>query len=132
LEISGDPTDSGQVIIGVGVNVNAQIDDMQGIDQAWTSLRSEAGHIISRTSWVVSFMPKMFEAIQCFERDGFGVFVERWDKFDWLKNRSVVIALGQEQVFGRAKGVTETGALKVDDSGVAKVFTGGEVSIRRS
>lgn len=132
LEISGDPTDSGQVIIGVGVNVNAQIHDMQGIDQAWTSLRGEAGHLISRTNWVINFMPKMFEAIQCFERQGFGVFVERWDAYDWLKNRSVVVALGQEQVFGSAKGVTEGGALKVDDNGISKVFTGGEVSIRRS
>ncbi|MCY4045902.1 MAG: bifunctional biotin--[acetyl-CoA-carboxylase] ligase/biotin operon repressor BirA [Cellvibrionales bacterium] len=132
LEISGDPTDSGQVIIGVGVNVNADMADMSGIDQAWTSLKQESGDMVSRTRWVTTFMPKMVAAIQQFEKMGFAAFAERWEKLDWLSGQQVVLTLGQEQIFGEAKGVTETGALKVEDGGVVKVFTGGEVSIRRS
>ncbi|CAM5372786.1 Bifunctional ligase/repressor BirA [Stutzerimonas stutzeri] len=47
LELSGDPADVCHVVVGIGINVN-MVSTKEQIDQPWTSIRAELGHLIDR------------------------------------------------------------------------------------
>ncbi|MCE6983441.1 bifunctional biotin--[acetyl-CoA-carboxylase] synthetase/biotin operon repressor, partial [Pseudomonas frederiksbergensis] len=52
LELVGDPADVCHVVLGIGINVNMQVNDQ--VDQEWTSMRREVGAAIDRNHLVAS------------------------------------------------------------------------------
>ena len=46
LELVGDPADVCHVVLGIGINVNMQVNGQ--VDQEWTSMRRELGAAIDR------------------------------------------------------------------------------------
>lgn len=130
LEITGDPTGLCHVVIGVGINVNMQ-HTVESIDQPWTSVSHEFG-AINRNELVVSLVTLLVANLKRFEAKGFLPFADLWERYDLLRNKEVFVILGDKQIFGVARGVTETGELKLETGDGVKIFNGGEVSLRRS
>jgi BirA family biotin operon repressor/biotin-[acetyl-CoA-carboxylase] ligase len=45
-------------------------------------------------------------------------------------DRPVKLLIGEQQIFGIARGIDQQGALLLDQEGVIKPFIGGEISLR--
>ncbi len=132
LEMNGDPTAECFVVIGVGLNVNMQGGDMEGVDQPWISVSQALGQNVDRTAFINIFLEKLIYHLQVFEKEGFEVFRSRWGETDWLKEKAVAIKTGNTIIFGEARGVNTQGGILIDQEGVLHAYTSGEVSVRRA
>ena len=131
LEIAGDATGLCHVVIGVGLNVNMRMGESHGITQAWTSLAQCLGEAQNRSAVLNKVLQRLLENVAMFESEGLRPFAKTWLAYDAFAEKEVVVTLGDRQIFGVAKGITDAGLLRVDVEGEIKTFNGGEVSLRR-
>ncbi|MBC8055263.1 MAG: biotin--[acetyl-CoA-carboxylase] ligase [Rhizobiales bacterium] len=114
------------VIIGVGLNVLRF--DAADARTGFASLHELDAGATAPTVLAKIALP-LVQAVQQFERDGFGAFAERFAAHDLLRGRKVRTTLA-EVPEGIARGVSPQGALQVQSaSGIASVSS-GEVSVR--
>ena len=131
LEIAGDATGLCHVVIGVGLNVNMRGGESHGITQAWTSLADRLDEVQSRSRVLNALLQRLLVNVRRFEREGLTPFAAQWLRYDAFAEKDVVVSLGERQIFGVAKGITDAGLLQVDVDGQLQSFNGGEVSLRR-
>jgi BirA family biotin operon repressor/biotin-[acetyl-CoA-carboxylase] ligase len=128
LELVGDPADVCHVVLGIGVNVNMQVADE--VDQQWTSIRLESGRSSDRNALVVELSKQLSAYIQRHQVDGFSALQSEWEANHLWQDRSVSLIAGSNHVDGVVLGIDIQGALRLKVSGVEKVFSGGELSLR--
>jgi BirA family biotin operon repressor/biotin-[acetyl-CoA-carboxylase] ligase len=128
LELVGDPADVCHVVLGIGVNVNMQVADE--VDQQWTSIRLESGRSSDRNALVVELSKQLSAYIQRHQVDGFSALQSEWEANHLWQDRSVSLIAGSNHVDGVVLGIDSQGALRLKVSGVEKVFSGGELSLR--
>jgi BirA family biotin operon repressor/biotin-[acetyl-CoA-carboxylase] ligase len=128
LELVGDPADVCHVVLGIGVNVNMQVADE--VDQQWTSIRLESGRSSDRNALVVELSKQLSAYIQRHQVDGFSALQSEWEANHLWQDRSVSLIAGSSHVDGVVLGIDSQGALRLKVSGVEKVFSGGELSLR--
>ncbi len=75
-----------RVIIGIGINVNMEINDFDN----WTSVRRVLGKGIDMTEFYINVLQKIFEYIVLFENHGFNHFFDEWKQYDYFKEQQVV------------------------------------------
>jgi BirA family biotin operon repressor/biotin-[acetyl-CoA-carboxylase] ligase len=113
-------------VVGVGINLAQQPGAGFSTPPAW--LREllpdcQPGAVLMRVAG------PLVQAIQAFERVGFGAFKARFDARDALRDRAIVLSDGTA---GSGRGTTDLGALRVQtDAGMTTVTT-AEVSVRPS
>jgi BirA family biotin operon repressor/biotin-[acetyl-CoA-carboxylase] ligase len=112
------------VVIGIGINLAERPSAGLATAPAWLAevLPScEPGAVLKRV------VAPLVQAIQLFEREGFGVFQRRFDARDVLRDRAIVLSDGTS---GCGRGTTSQGALRVEtDRGITTVSS-SEVSVR--
>jgi BirA family transcriptional regulator, biotin operon repressor / biotin---[acetyl-CoA-carboxylase] ligase len=125
----GGPVDA---VIGVGLNVMMPAEQGAGIGQAWTDLAREGG-VSDRNRVAAVALGALLPALEQFDREGLGAFLERFSRLDALEGEAVEVVLSQGRVQGRALGVTADGALRMAlDAGGERCFHAGEASLRRT
>ena len=129
LEITGDPTGLCHVVVGVGVNVNMR-QTVGQIDQAWTSLCQQLGEVQDKSNLLMHLITELQISLRRFSKQGFKPFLEEWMLHDAFLNRSVVVKVGEQMIFGESLGVNDRGELLLNCQGVIRSFNGGEVSLR--
>lgn len=128
LELSGDPADICNVVIGVGINANML--SGSDIDQAWTSILLETKHQVDRTELAIA-LAEEFRCVLALHRDeGFSAFHEEWEANHLWQGREVRLISGVHEVAGIALGVTGDGALRLQVDDEEQIFSGGELSLR--
>lgn len=130
LEITGEPTGFCHVVIGIGLNIFAH-DSVEFIDQPWISLDQIIGKFIDRNQLVVLLVSTLVSNLNKFEISGFAPFVSQWMEHDGFCGQEVFVIVGEKSFLGIAKGVTDSGELKLETSDGVCVFNGGEVSLRK-
>jgi BirA family biotin operon repressor/biotin-[acetyl-CoA-carboxylase] ligase len=65
-----------------------------------------------------------------FEKRGLAPFVERWRELDNFIDRPVNLLIGEQKIYGIARGIDAQGALLLDRDGEIQPFIGGEISLR--
>jgi len=128
LELVGDPADVCHVVLGIGVNVNMQQAD--GVDQQWTSIRLESGRCTDRNILVAELGKQLSAYIQRHQVDGFSALQAEWEANHLWQDRSVSLIAGSSHINGVVLGIDSQGALRLKVDGVEKVFSGGELSLR--
>ena len=128
LELVGDPADVCHVVLGIGVNVNMQVADE--VDQQWTSIRLGSGRSSDRNALVVELSKQLSAYIQRHQADGFSAVQAEWEANHLWQDRLVSLIAGSSQIDGEVLGIDNQGALRLKVSGVEKVFSGGELSLR--
>ena len=121
--------DAFDVVIGVGVNVELNDEEINQIEQPVTDLR-RCGVTLSRTELVIRLVKAMQALIISFEREGFGQFVPIFDDLHILHDKPCWILLGENRVEGVVRGISVNGALAVETAKGLEEFHGGEVSLR--
>lgn len=128
VEMHGDLAGPVTAVIGVGVNVRLPAPVSQAIDQPWADLRDIDG--VSRNRITGRFLDRLLPLLANYEAGGFEPWRQAWLDLDAYAGAEVVVQSGSHRTAGRARGVDERGALRLETAtGVESVY-GGEVSLR--
>lgn len=136
LEMTGDPAGECQVVIGIGINLQLPSQIAAQIDQPWTDLQSiirQSGNMdieIKRNILIARLLSKLLPLLHSFGKDRFLAYRERWESLHAFSGLDVRLRTANTVINGRIKGVTETGALRVDTATGEEIFYGGEISVR--
>ncbi|ABR81064.2 MULTISPECIES: bifunctional biotin--[acetyl-CoA-carboxylase] ligase/biotin operon repressor BirA [Pseudomonas aeruginosa group] len=128
LELSGDPADLCQVVIGIGINVNMKV--ATDIDQPWTSLREALGGLVDRSHLLSVLNQQLAWYLDRHSREGFAASREEWEARNLWQGALVSLSTSSTSIEGRVLGVDARGALRLEVGGVEQSFSGGELSLR--
>ncbi|OCJ24105.1 bifunctional biotin--[acetyl-CoA-carboxylase] ligase/biotin operon repressor BirA [Serratia sp. 14-2641] len=131
VELTGKTGDAAQLVLGAGINMAMRETNASQIDQRWINLQ-EAGITIDRNELAAKLLNELRNSLRQFEIDGLAPFISRWRKLDNFIDRPVKLLIGEQQIFGIARGIDQQGALLLEQEGVIKPFIGGEISLRRA
>ncbi|MGL5389118.1 MAG: bifunctional biotin--[acetyl-CoA-carboxylase] ligase/biotin operon repressor BirA [Enterobacterales bacterium] len=129
VELTGKTGDAAQLVLGAGINMAMRDSNASQIDQRWINLQ-EAGITIDRNELAAKLLNELRRSLRQFEIDGLAPFISRWRQLDNFIDRPVKLLIGEQQIFGIARGIDQQGALLLEQEGVIKPFIGGEISLR--
>jgi BirA family biotin operon repressor/biotin-[acetyl-CoA-carboxylase] ligase len=129
LEMSGDADGACKVVIGVGVNVNMQHNNID-IDQPWVDIFTIAQKPVSRNKLASNIINQLFIMLEQFQKHGFPMFRSEWMAKDLYFGKHVRLSTSSTVIEGIAKGVDARGALTLEINNELKTFHGGEISVR--
>ncbi|QUY46781.1 bifunctional biotin--[acetyl-CoA-carboxylase] ligase/biotin operon repressor BirA [Serratia plymuthica] len=129
VELTGKTGDAAQLVIGAGINLAMRESNANAINQGWVNLQ-EAGISIDRNELAATLLNELRQSLRQFEIDGLAPFISRWRTLDNFIDRPVKLLIGEQQIFGIARGIDQQGALLLEQNGVVKPFIGGEISLR--
>ncbi|OJT47503.1 bifunctional biotin--[acetyl-CoA-carboxylase] ligase/biotin operon repressor BirA [Serratia plymuthica] len=129
VELTGKTGDAAQLVMGAGINLAMRESNANAINQGWINLQ-EAGISIDRNELAATLLNELRQSLQQFEIDGLAPFISRWRALDNFIDRPVKLLIGEQQIFGIARGIDQQGALLLEQNGEIKPFIGGEISLR--
>lgn len=129
VELTGKTGDAAQLVMGAGINMAMRETNASQIDQRWINLQ-EAGINIDRNELAATLLNELRHSLREFEIEGLAPFISRWRSLDNFIDRPVKLLIGEQQIFGIARGIDQQGALLLEQDGVIKPFIGGEISLR--
>lgn len=124
VELIGRSGDDLHVVMGIGINLVMQVSEGI-IDQKWSNL----GHI-DRNELSAELIHALFHTLNEFEQNGLSSFIEDWNALDNFYHRPVKLIMGDNTIYGVARGITDRGALQLEQDGVVTPYLGGEISLR--
>ena len=141
LEIAGDLAGPCQVVIGIGLNVTMSQQggkqdetDMappeHSIDQPWVDLYEIDSQLADKNCVAAAMLNELLPLLANFEVHGFRPLKTEWLSRDAFLNQPVVLHMGDQQVQGVSKGVTDDGSLYLETAAGFQSYNGGEVSLR--
>lgn len=128
LEMQGDPSGRCQVVVGIGINQGMSGQRRPEIDQPWADA-SDVGSW-SRNTLVAKVLNELLPVVDSFAQKGFSHYADEWNGFDISRDLPVRLITPAMEVHGIARGVTESGAVKIEVDGSLQIFNGGELSLR--
>lgn len=128
LEMLGDPVGPCQVVVGIGINFAMPTDAV--IDQPWADLGGYA--TLSRNGLAATVISKLLPLLSTYADLGFTAYRDAWEGFDTHRGESVCLISSGKTISGIARGVSDTGAIRLEVDGEEKYFSGGEISLRRA
>lgn len=129
VELTGKTGDAANIVIGAGINLSMRSPDTSIVNQQWINLQ-EAGVQINRNELVARLLKRLRDTLVDFETRGLSPFVERWRELDNFIDRPVNLLIGEQKIYGIARGIDAQGALLLDRDGEIQPFIGGEISLR--
>ncbi|PHM65513.1 bifunctional biotin--[acetyl-CoA-carboxylase] ligase/biotin operon repressor BirA [Xenorhabdus sp. KJ12.1] len=129
VELMGRTGDAAQIVIGIGMNISMSSEQQKIINQQWSNLQ-QAGVTAERNKLVTEIVTELKKALVQFENEGLQSFVPRWFKLDNFMNRPVKLIIGEQEIYGIARGIDQQGALLLDIDGIVTPYIGGEISLR--
>lgn len=132
LEMSGDPSGDGYVVIGVGINVDMKgVSDTEQITQPWIDLVTlNGGCALSRNTLAISLLQSINSMLFQYQTSGLSQLIPRWNALDVMFGREVVLHGVNESRCGIAQGIDDSGALLLRNNGNVFRIHSGEVSLR--
>ena len=134
-EMASDPGGVRHVVIGVGLNVNAEEDDFPAdLRGSATSLRICTGRAFRRADVLARLLAAFGTRYAEFIGGGFAALRDGWDRRDFLRGRRVLLRWQGGEGWGTADGLDAAGALRFLPDGVpaiASVHSGEILDFRR-
>ncbi|MCX7419968.1 MAG: biotin--[acetyl-CoA-carboxylase] ligase [Planctomycetia bacterium] len=119
------PTRCGQLVIGVGLNVNNSFADAPAeLSLIATSLSDETGVMFDRTSVLATLLQQLDRDLKRLA-NAEGSLVETWQSRCVLRGRMVSLDSGQRVVTGLCMGIAADGALRLQSPNGEQRFYGG-------
>lgn len=115
-------------VLGIGLNVRMP-DAGDAIDQPWAQLADPLPDV-TRNDIAGALIQAVDEAMGQWQTEGAAPFLADWPRFDLLAGRSVHLSGPQDEWSGIARGISTTGALRVEHDGRVTEHLVGDVSVR--
>lgn len=129
LELSGDPNDFCQVVIGIGINAN--MDGGLGIDQPWSSVSQETGKVINRSELASQLAWQLAYYLQRHQEEGFSVLRAEWEANHIWQGLTCILEQPTKRIQGKILGIGPEGSLRMDVVGQGELnFFAGDLSLR--
>ena len=129
LEMRSSSDGACQVVVGVGINVAMPEAASAAIDQPWVDIARD-GEMPDRSRLLAALLDELLPLLAQYESSGFAPWRQSWLALDAYAGHPVVLRSGDQQQQGIARGVDETGALRLETPAGVELFFGGEVSMR--
>ncbi len=129
IELLGDPADSFFAVIGIGININLQANQLK-VDSPWTSLALETGKCKDRNELIVSLVSHLREILKQQSAEGFVSMRKEWEQVHLWQNKMVSLSFTEHEVVGKVLGVSPKGELELLVGDEQKNFAGGELTLR--
>ena len=110
-ETSMSQTTFNGIILGIGVNLNADREDFEKIDKPATALNIETGLKINLEEFKNSLCEEFFKHYDEFIQKGFLCIIDEYTEYACFINKQLTVKQVKENVSGLAKGVTKYGEL---------------------
>ena len=120
------------VVLGMGLDVNDDEGSFPGeLAETAVSLRMITGKVFDRGQLLASLLTKFTQAYEIWERDGFGpMSFEMERRMLWMGSPVTLDARGEE-ITGIIAGITTDGYLRLETEEGEKVYSSGDVSLRK-
>ncbi len=122
------------VVVGIGVNVNLQLDDLPAeLQQTAGSIAQALGREVDRTEVALAVLEQLEREYERYLQHGFAPIRTRWLDRAGILDRRLVVDSGGTKQEGIAVGLSETGALQLqrDDGTVVEILS-GDVTLHES
>jgi len=128
-EVVGEWNTVQTIILGIGINANFPVQELEGDVQA-TTLQELLGHKIDLNKLVAKVLEQLEYELKSLEEDGFDSLRQRWLERAVGLGEEVVILRGEQTFTGVLRGIALSGALIIESGGQELEFTAGEVRLR--
>ena len=121
------------IVVGIGLNVNAQREDFPPeLQTTATSLAIAAGHDFDRTTLLAEILNAFDELyIKWLNTNDLKLFLSTWGKADILRGRTIAVQRPTDQLEGTVLGITPTGLLRLEVAGQGEVvISAGDVHLK--
>ncbi|MBI3184287.1 MAG: biotin--[acetyl-CoA-carboxylase] ligase [Myxococcales bacterium] len=132
-ELTADPDRVQHVILGIGVNLNAQERDFPDeLRQSATSVFLARGQRVPRALFTAALWTRLEQWLDLYSEQGFGLVRDAWRKLSSTLGREVLVKAERRELRGVAEDVDEAGALvvRLGDGTVERVLAGDVEQVR--
>lgn len=129
-EMSAESDRVNFVVLGIGINVNAQKEELppEGI-----ALSTILGKSVSRVEFLREFLKELEKDYLRLKSGNFKTVIDDWEKYSATSGKRVRVDLLGKKIEGSAMGIDEEGALWIRrDNGLQEKITAGDVQHLRS
>lgn len=131
VELARTPRGETAAVIGIGLNVELKDALADQISIPATDLRDARGYAPSRPALLSAILGQLAPLLPAFSETGFAPFMQEYWERSALRGRRVRLILPSQQVeTGECAGISDDGALLLDQHGRLSTFHGGEISLR--
>lgn len=134
MEVAGEQDKVDWVVVGIGINVNAEYSQLPvALRRTATSLKSANGEAVDRSELLARVLLQLDAQYAKALADGFDAAFSGFRRRDYLMGRSISVEAKGGSVLGTAAGIDEHGALVVRLSQrQIRRFHSGDVTLRLS
>lgn len=125
-ELQSDPDRVKAIIIGIGMNINHDMDDFpEEIQSIATSLKLESGETIDRSRLIAEILSFLELYTHMYEKHGFGPIKLLWEGYSNTAGKRIKAVMLNETIEGVALGISEDGLLEVkqDDGTIRGIYS---------
>jgi BirA family transcriptional regulator, biotin operon repressor / biotin---[acetyl-CoA-carboxylase] ligase len=113
-ELRGDQDKIDYVVLGIGINVNQQANQIPAeLKEIATSLAIEGNQIYSRASLIAEVMKELEQYYHLYLDQGFEPIRNKWESFSNLIGKKITAKTPQKEVVGIAESLSADGSLLV-------------------
>lgn len=132
IEITSEPHNASQIIIGFGININTNTDLQALSEHPHCSLRDVTAKCYNRNPIISACLNHLHQVLTGFNEEGLKPFMAEWDAHDALYNQTVAIHQHHQTYYGIAKGISLSGHLQLQTSEGIVDITIGDASIQKN
>ncbi|HXU92098.1 MAG TPA: biotin--[acetyl-CoA-carboxylase] ligase [Gallionella sp.] len=128
IEAQGDMLGPSAVVIGIGLNCTLPARLERQIGQPAGALDEACNNMPSRNRLLATLLRELASVLQQFGEHGFASLRDEWERYHAYQHRQIQLHLPDGQlVSGIARGVSDTGELRVETAQGLRQFNSGEV-----
>jgi len=102
------------MVLGIGINLNFEQSEMDGIDRPATSLNLILGEKIDRDKFLKKLLEKFFEGYDNFLREDFVSIKPDYENRAYFLGKEITVSTYQKEIFGKASKILEDGSLLLE------------------
>jgi len=106
-------TDGIEIFLGIGINVNMDLDQLSLIDQPATSLSNETGHLWDRAVLLKKLQKQFAADLEKFKKEGFTPFHSQFENLLAYKGQTIRCFDGHKEWVGICHSITSDGQLNL-------------------
>lgn len=131
-ELAAEPDRVHWVVLGVGINVNARLEDFpEEIRGEATSVLLERGQAAPRALFAAACFTALEDWLDRHAEEGFGVVRDAWRERNVTLGREVIVKADGREIVGTAEDIDDSGALLVRGrAGVERILSGDVALVR--
>lgn len=116
------------IVLGIGINLNASLENLNEIDRPATALNVELGHSIDKDNFMQELIENFFTDYDKFILNGFGFIKKDYEKYASFLNKNLKISIFSIIKEGFAKEIDDNGNLVlVLANGKSETINMGEI-----